>query len=241
MDSREYEVPAGFLRRTEDVKKLLHKQGFLIVNGYFKRTMTSLNKDANKILDDPKTERDYLLGKYCVLSPNRPADLRFPAIDKTLLCNSILNRIAQTWLGEKAQLHKDIVVSHEFRSGTRTQPENAFLHFDTDHALKFMIYLKDVGRRDGPFSIIPNSRELGYKLRHKERSKKNKFNQIRDFTNLRFTEDKKTEQCTHITGPAGTLIIFDTDTLHYGGVLDSSEGERKIMRSNCMSRKPGGF
>ena len=96
-----------------------------------------------------------------------------------------------------------------------------------------MLYLTDVGEACGPFSVIPGTHVDGSFLRTQATEKAmNEYDQIKnwplvDYPELEYTED----HIVPITGKAGTLIIFETDLFHLGGVLED-EKDRLIIRSH---------
>lgn len=100
------------------------------------------------------------------------------------------------------------------------------LHYDRIYALKFYIYLFDTSKDNGAFEIILGSQVHGRNARHKYLKKGylEKDIPIKDFPpNLPLA--------VPIESDAGTLIIFDTDTIHRGGVVLPGK-ERLIMRAH---------
>tara|TARA_R100001244_G_scaffold25113_2_gene25447 strand:+ start:102315 stop:102932 length:618 start_codon:yes stop_codon:yes gene_type:complete len=112
-----------------------------------------------------------------------------------------------------------VFLSHEF--GIPGDAPNGYWHSDRDHAFKFMIYLKDVGPHDGPFSYIPNSANIGAKLRLSRK------HQLRDHPDLLKLVNKEET----VLAKAGTLMIFSTDVIHKGGRING--GERMVIRGHC--------
>jgi len=106
---------------------------------------------------------------------------------------------------------------------------NNYLHFDRLRCLKAMVYLKDIENKDfGPFSYVPKSNKKGYELRHS-------FKEVSNYENKknRIDVDHKEiyEEPIPVLGKKGTLILFDTDTWHLGGVIKNQK-ERKVIRSH---------
>jgi len=128
------------------------------------------------------------------------------------------------------------------------------LHYDRRHQLKFMLYLTDVlSKSHGAFSAIPGSVIIGKELYanswkkalvlstddYKEIDKSARLVSDSDprykALPFRIIEDKLpieeyqiNESCSLI-GTAGTLIVFDTHTLHFGGLV-SDNLERKVLK-----------
>ncbi len=120
---------------------------------------------------------------------------------------------------------QDICVTKEFKAEEQTR--NNYLHFDRLRSLKVLVYLEDVCKGSGPFTICPGTTKTGAKIR-------------RSFASLPYEEKKNRVEIDHpeldyemvpILGPAGTTIIFDSDTFHKGGsVLQGNT--RTVIRSH---------
>lgn len=122
---------------------------------------------------------------------------------------------------------QEVFISHEFKSNIKER--NNYLHFDRLRCLKAMVYLKDIENKDfGPFSYVPKSNKKGYELRHS-------FKEVSNYENKknRIDVDHKEiyEEPIPVLGKKGTLILFDTDTWHLGGVIKNQK-ERKVIRSH---------
>lgn len=120
-----------------------------------------------------------------------------------------------------------IFMTHEFRTLPKEQwSRNLHLHFDPYRALKFMVYLTDVTKETGAFRYIPATQSVGKVLRERNslednlRSNTYTLEAHPDHTSL-------VNEVVYIEGKAGTLLIFDTDCIHAGGVLE--RGERKTI------------
>ena len=127
-----------------------------------------------------------------------------------------------------------VMSTHEYRNDQGIE-RNGDLHFDRTHTFKFFLYLTDCYEDDGAFRYCPKSRGLGETLR-KEATKKANANYSSianrmeiDYPHLNYTAQK----AKPLEGPSGTLFIFDTDTLHMGGILQSGH-ERMVIRSHYV-------
>ncbi len=112
---------------------------------------------------------------------------------------------------------------------TLDQPETKHIaqdpHFDRTPNLKFLLYLNDMNSDNGAFMLSPGSHNWV----------KNNFPTPRPpFVSNAFLESTRKIPSTIINklvpieGKAGTLIIFDTDTIHHQGLV--SKGDSKIIR-----------
>ena len=95
---------------------------------------------------------------------------------------------------------------------------NGWLHFDRHWRLKFFIYL--IG-----------SREKGAALRKAAWSSPT-YEDVKNRIGLDYPELVDQYPCEPVEAPAGTLIVFDTDTFHMGGKCDEGK-ERLIVRLHC--------
>ena len=121
---------------------------------------------------------------------------------------------------------RDIFITHEYKNTAIER--NNWLHFDRLRCLKAMVYLTDVEKGCGALSIAPNSHLKGRELR-------------REFQNMNSYEDKPNRieldypelmvDPHEICAPAGSLILFDTDSFHKGGDVAKNK-ERLIIRSH---------
>lgn len=126
--------------------------------------------------------------------------------------------------------HQETFVTHEFKSGVMER--NGYLHFDRTYTFKLFFYLTDVDIDCGPFRAVMDSHHLGKKLRTATKKQTTDYGKLRnrpaiDYPELGYTEDDGEP----VLGEAGTLIIFDTDTLHKGGLVQPGR-ERMILRTH---------
>ncbi len=132
----------------------------------------------------------------------------------------------------------DIFLSHDFNSYQDKGLEvNGHLHYDKRQTLKFFLYLTDVDKSTGAFSILPGSRDQGMRWREENSS----MNRI--YTSSKYNVDSHRygleflkNETLPIEGPAGTVIAFDSDTLHFGGRVERGR-ERKVARVHYRRSK----
>jgi hypothetical protein len=130
---------------------------------------------------------------------------------------------------------------------TNELANNGFLHFDRKSALKFFIYLSDINSENGAFYIAPKSNKYGKERRIKEWGSK-KAHKLYDrnliFKKLffdkkfksidnRIQEDELKYKLIPVEAKAGSLIVFDSDTFHRGGIIKKDNLERLIIRLHC--------
>ena len=192
----------------------LVNNGYAVLQGYCKIPPSAI-AEADALL----TDETYKVGRsYKTNNPiSLPGELYF------LACNIEINQVfGAMYPGIGCQ---DVFITHEYKN--EEMERNNWLHFDRLRCLKAMVYLEDVGEPDGPFSVVPGSHKRGHELRSGFLGKayEEKPNRIElDYPELLV-------EPTKICGPAGTLILFDTDIFHKGGDVDDGK-ERKLIRSH---------
>lgn len=81
---------------------------------------------------------------------------------------------------------------------------------------KAIVYLTDVGTENGPFTIVPASRDTALPARADARNK-NRF----DDTTIADLVRRINRQPVEVTGEAGTCILVDTSHVHRGKDIES--------------------
>lgn len=108
---------------------------------------------------------------------------------------------------------------------------NGWLHFDRSNCLKFFVYLTDVDKTNGAFSVSPGSRSKGKELRESAWSSKN-YETVLNRIDLDYPELKDEYPFEPVEAKAGTMIVFDTDTFHKGGECEDGKS-RLVVRAHC--------
>lgn len=190
--------------------------GYVLFKNYYQIDFEKINV-IETLLDD----KNYSIGKIYKTNNINSLDNYL----KNLVSNTYIKNIFEQLVPDiKCQ---EIFISHEFKN--KSKERNNYLHFDRLRCLKAIVYLKDVDSIDnGPFSIVPKTHNKSAELRRSfknESNYKNKKNRIDiDYINLY-------KEPIPILGKAGTLVLFDTDTWHLGGIVQNN-CERKVIRSH---------
>lgn len=206
----------------------LKKSGVVVIDD-FVTDLEPLQREAHALLDKHAGEGDYNFGKYAGLRTEREINM-FSNISN-FFTQPLVHEVSQLYIGKQYHLLNALYVTHEFKESEVLQ-NNGQPHFDQSWAFKFFLYLSNVTKDSGAFRCLPGSTEVGRKLREQSykqvkvhRKVKNKV--MDDYMDLGVTPD----QFLPVEGKAGTMIIFDSDTFHYGGNLKDGN-ERLIMRSH---------
>ena len=116
------------------------------------------------------------------------------------------------------------------------QPDNLpyVPHIDKIRKIKVMIYLNDVGVKDGPIFIckIQPSKYEVFRRKLKPNYKLHRENIIKDL---------KPKDYLPQIGKFGSAIFFDTNTPHFAGRLHNKESMRKIIRFNFRYKENNFF
>lgn len=149
---------------------------------------------------------------------------RFP-LTASIFGADFMHAICDSYLGKPNQFNNALYLTHDLPN----EKAVTVLHFDRIFALKFYLYLLDTSCENGAFEISPGSHHQGRATRCRYLEARYK---VEDIPITEIPED--IPQPVPIESPAGTLIIFDTDIIHRGGVV-SPGTERLIMRGHSHS------
>jgi ectoine hydroxylase-related dioxygenase (phytanoyl-CoA dioxygenase family) len=146
-------------------------------------------------------------------------------VTAALFAHADLKAVSDAYFhGEPYTLNREIFVSNLEETRTeQTKPPFAD-HFDKLNLFKFFFYLSDTDETNGAMRAAPGS------------------NQVIRAHRLKAVEEirvKSVDNIVHgdvpslpITGPAGTLFIFDTDVCHGAGKVSAGKS-RRTMRGHC--------
>ena len=212
----------------DKVVETLQDHGVAVCKNYIE-DFSSIKEEAEKIIEDTE-EADYLFGKVARIGSVEENRSQNPALAVFF---------SQPWMFKKFHEYtgkyvrfSEIFVQNDYRND-RGISRNGVLHFDRIPTFKFMLYLTDVEKEDGPLSVIPGTHLDGSYLRTQATADPNipyadiKNWPLVDYPELGYSE----ENIVPICGPAGTLIAFDTDVFHRGGLV-GDDRSRLMVRSH---------
>lgn len=178
-----------------------------------------------------------------------------PVICKTF-DNEWMNSIATSYLESACKVNYLIFFTHHKSSNCHITQ----VHYDEFKGLKYFIYLDDVDETNGALKVLPRSQsivkvltnacnELGiinfyrpntifsedgggavsrlYFVRESIRENRGRWPVL-------YMDSSVGQELVSITGRAGTLIVFDTHTIHQGGRIQK-ECQRSIVRGHCAT------
>ena len=204
----------------------LKRDGLFISRGHFThQTIKKLNRDFDFLLSHQikgMKEVRHPSGRFFRINCKYCESSKIPEIMK-IFSSRLLRDIAASYLPEGSIFNHDIVATHDFKSVKITDD-----HFDMFRSLKFMIYLLDTNEQNGVFSYARRTHIYNSHLRKQHLRI---GGSLKSLPNIRGgNEDISFEP---INGPAGTLIIFDTEGFHRADRLAEAT-ERRILRNRCV-------
>lgn len=199
------------VRALSQIIKDVRENGFSVLESYLQGEELETLKNA--CLRELKTSNDkYSFGDNRKYFGNYPDDIA------GFFKDELMESFREEWKCKTTSLY----ITHEYKQGTL--PRNAYLHFDEQHHLKFFFYLVDVDENCGPLTVCPKSHKKSEEIRQGSWSE----NKIE----VGYPGIANDYEQIPIVGPAGSLIIFDTNCWHKGGQVEPDH-ERLIVRSHC--------
>jgi len=226
----------------ETVSRAVRKNGIVVFPRFLDETaLPLLNLEFDSMIDLHRTGdspfatdsygsminvrviRDHLdISKYSVLAHT--------------FASPVMDAVAACYFGAGAyRLNGEIFVT-ELGEGMDSFAHPPFvLHFDKRQVLKFYFYLSDTDEKNGAMRASPGTNHIIRRLRL-EAMERNNLDEI---------DNVLSDEHVHsipISGPAGTLIVFDTDVAHGAGRVCPGLQRRTIRghtHSNEMLRAMG--
>lgn len=207
------------------VAEQVRERGAVCFPGFFPQaTVAAVRSEALALLDTPVN------GVKAEPNPGG-AGVR---IEPALLMGSLVPGIAAVLRSDffqqiargydpKSSFCFDAVITHD-----RIPCKLTDVHYDSRRALKFMIYLSDVRRENAAFRYAYGTHRANREARHRFLLAGGK---LADLPNVPGPSERL--ELADIEGPAGTLIVFDTDGFHSAGLLGPGK-ERLLIRSRTL-------
>jgi hypothetical protein len=139
------------------------------------------------------------------------AESRLPMLNEAMAAHPWLRDIATAYMNSDMATHFTMANKLEFVEG-QVSNSGAGWHRDSSaKQFKAIMYLTDVGPENGPFTIVPSSREASVPARDNARNE----NRFDDAAVADLVEQIKRSP-VEVVGAAGTCILVDTSHLHRG-------------------------
>jgi len=203
---------------------------FVKENGYIKlpsiltnEEIVDLEKNCIKLLNESPeqyihTETDFVK----VISINQVSvqdNEAFGFLNKFFKNQELIEFVKKYFETDEINISK-IFVQESSNTGEEVDVLPYKMHFDKTRYLKFMFYIRDVGPGDGAITFAKKewNNELQKELLKKQALKEENVVEINDES-----------QIEELQGPAGTLVVFDTNVSHKAGQV-LTDNKRLIIR-----------
>ena len=187
---------------------------------------SELNTGDEYCCDGTVTPGSYPFGKICRIQRHNLN--RFPSM-LNVLNNAWFSIMADAYYYGNANKLLQVFFSHEYLLPNQVDgvTRNSVLHFDPFQAFKFMIYITDCEKETGAFRYIKGSQIESKKIRN--------LYQMHELLNDKYTLESNPsmgyseDDVVYAEASKGSLLIFDTDIIHGGGILQEEGSERMAI------------
>lgn len=225
------------MENTSEIIESLKDKGIYKIDSYLSEEEILLCKkelknyyekipDGSQFCDDGTIqENSYSPGKALVLFDPKKS---IPFIN-SIFERDFFRKISIGYLGENCDRNLQTFSTYEYRKIEKENwPRNFFFHFDPYRALKFFLYLDHTSEKNGAFRAIPGSHNQCSLIRknthiHSLLKEKYLISHHPELSNL------KEEDSEFFEGNSGTLLIFDTDIAHMGGIIKEKGMQRMTI------------
>ncbi|NIS91283.1 MAG: hypothetical protein GTN98_14615 [Woeseiaceae bacterium] len=205
----------------------VRSDGFCFIEGLFDQaTVAELNAEFQKVFEELPpgvSEGVHPPGRMATIDVQNNDPESLP-VTRAIFQSSSIRSICEALLSSSSGINDKILMTHE----TKVTPITD-VHFDSQRALKIMIYLLDTDPSNGVISFCKGSHVENTAYRNKFLSK---GGHLLDLQNVASQIDLESSFLEALSGPAGSMVIFDTDCWHSGGCLEDDTKERRIIRSS---------
>lgn len=218
----------------DNMVRVLKSDGIFVINNYL--SGKALNDIHDTVLNLCALEggNNYSFGKDYVgpaLNGFKHGSIIRETFDAEWMKDLYSSFINETKKG-KNKFGCRVHATHDYIATTNLA-RNGWLHFDRYWCLKFLLYLKDTDVNSGAFSCCVGSVQQGEELRKAEWKLGKRYAKIRNRISIDFKHLLNDYNIEPVNGSAGTLIVFDTDVFHMGGIVQEGH-ERLIVRLHCQ-------
>jgi len=210
----------------DDILQHVREYGLAVVPSYVSgETLEALRAEFEQHLHSDAewiASFDYSDGEGCKVFLDKLDRDACPAT-ASVFGSQLFRQTADAFLGGASMLNHEIYCVRDVPSSEHIAQD---LHYDRIPTFKFFIYLTDTTAENGAFHAVPGSHKYTKRVQKKYR----KDGILPPVEVTRDLPEELASQQIPIEGPAGTLIVFDTDTFHRAGKVRS--GERLVMRGH---------
>jgi hypothetical protein len=143
---------------------------------------------------------------------------------------SLMEDVAGAYFDEEFKLNRQIFCNVIGETKTQQTKPPFALHFDKRPALKFFVYLSDTNARNGAMRVTPGS------IMHNRPIRERASVSMEDLEQIANIVPEPAVPSIPVTGPAGTMFVFDTDMNHGAGVVRPGL-TRRTMRGHTQTNR----
>jgi hypothetical protein len=203
----------------------LQTEGAVLIPGFLDQsTLGILLSESQKLIaEEPEFCEHLAVTNGCWLCAPRTAfTIGYPGLASTF-SKPWMNEVAMCFFGtEPFSFNYDITVAFDT---TKTVHPAQVPHYDRFTNLKFYIYLTNATIQNGPLCIAPGTAYFGKEKKAETRAQ-GRWPTAGDTSAI---PSHISDELRPVTQSAGTLIVFDGDTIHRGTPLRS--GHRIVVRA----------
>ena len=234
------------------LKSILDQKGIFKIDSYL--TLLEIDSLKSEVLKYHKTNGNtYPFGSTYAI--NVPKHLPSDSLQKSVFSKPWMKELFLAYNNNISKgFFSSIYSTHDYKFDGSIG-RNGYLHFDRNVSLKYFLYLNDVTKENGAFFIQPNSHKLGKELREKAWGKfiptpndnllkkvvlklfGKPFSVVKNRLELDYSELYDSSKLIPVEGKAGTLIVFDSDIFHLGGLIEKKGLERLVLRMHSYMSK----
>ena len=216
---------------SESVITVLRSDGIAILPEYLEEeSLQKLNQEFHRIIETRAelgfnvTERSE--ATIVAIVRNRLPAEQFPMISE-VFADPLMERIAiEYFTCERLALNHQIYATLHSGTGEAVNVLPFVPHLDKIQTLKFFVYLTDTNVDNGAMSVVPGSHVLNREHRIRCIETDDDFRSVKNLIC-----DAET---LPVAGPAGTLLVFDTDVTHKAGHVIPGN-TRKTLRGHTRT------
>jgi hypothetical protein len=218
---------------TRHITDALAEYGIVTVPGWLPAdAVAAVTADAERLLANEPGHAEllgYSRGKGVRVERGR-LGTDYPAL-AACFSGGWMQEVADVFFGTaRYAFNHDVIV---VRDVVGTEHAARRPHYDRTPNLKFFLYLVDTAERNGAFCCQTGSHIFGKSAQAANRA----AGVLPAQSDTRVLPDEFTARLEPVEGPAGTLLVIDSDIVHRGAPV--LEGYRLAVRSRCYDPSLG--
>ena len=215
----------------EDVVATVRRWGIIVFPGFVGTSeLAALNRELDAMIAARKQVQAQIDEYDNMINLRLSRDVHSQIFPTTgaFFGQSFMQEIAETYYRpEPFRLNYQIYCTQLTETkGPQAKPPFA-LHFDKRQCLKFFIYLSDTDDRNGAMRATPGS------IMRNRPAREQALEVVSDMEEIENVRPEPLEPSLPITGPAGTMFVFDTD-MNHGASSVKAGFTRRTMRGHTQ-------